>query len=136
MMGAGIAYVAALAGIEVVLVDRDQAAADKGKADAASILEKGVKRRKVTPETQAEVLARITPTPDYAALAGCDLVVEAVFEDPAIKAEATAKAEAAPPGRGDLRHQHLDAADQRPRQGQPLGRSSSSASTSSRPSTR
>jgi 3-hydroxyacyl-CoA dehydrogenase / enoyl-CoA hydratase / 3-hydroxybutyryl-CoA epimerase len=94
MMGAGIGYVAALAGIEVVLIDRDQEAADKGRAHAEAILDTGIKRKKVTPEKKAEVLARITATPDYAALAGCDLVVEAVFEDPAVKAEATAKAEA------------------------------------------
>ncbi len=94
MMGAGIAYVAALAGIEVILVDRDQAAADKGKAHVADLLEEGVKRKKSTPEKAAEVQSKITATPDYAVLKGCDLVVEAVFEDPAIKAEATAKAEA------------------------------------------
>ncbi len=94
MMGAGIGYVAALAGIEVVLIDRDQEAADKGRAHAEAILDTGIKRKKVTPEKKAEILARITATPDYAALAGCDLVVEAVFEDPAVKAEATAKAEA------------------------------------------
>ena len=83
MMGAGIAYVAAQAGIEVVLIDRDQEAADKGKAHAAGILDEGVKRKTTTPEKRDEVLGRITATPDYAALAGCDLVVEAVFEDPA-----------------------------------------------------
>jgi 3-hydroxyacyl-CoA dehydrogenase / enoyl-CoA hydratase / 3-hydroxybutyryl-CoA epimerase len=94
MMGAGIAYVAAQAGIEVVLIDRDQQAADRGKAHAASILDEGIKRRKVTEAAKAETLARITATPDYAALAGCDLVIEAVFEDPHVKAEATRAAEA------------------------------------------
>jgi 3-hydroxyacyl-CoA dehydrogenase / enoyl-CoA hydratase / 3-hydroxybutyryl-CoA epimerase len=94
MMGAGIAYVAAMVGIEVVLIDRDQEAADRGRAQAEGILDEGVKRRKTTPERKAEVLARIAATPDYAALDGCDLVVEAVFEDPGVKAEATAKAEA------------------------------------------
>ncbi len=97
MMGAGIGYVAAQAGIEVVLIDRDQAAADKGKAHAEALLETAVKRKRTTPEQAAAVLARITATPDYAALAGCDLVVEAVFEDPAVKAEATRRAEAALP---------------------------------------
>lgn len=59
-------------------------------------MEKGVQRRKVTPEKKAETLARITPSTDYAALGGCDLVVEAVFfEDPKVKAEVTAKIEAA-----------------------------------------
>ena len=94
MMGAGIATVAAQAGIEVVLIDRDQEAADRGKAHAAAYFDDGVKRKKTTPEARDATLARITATPDYAALAGADLVIEAVFEDPAVKAEATAKAEA------------------------------------------
>ncbi len=93
MMGSGIAYVAAQAGIEVVLIDRDQEAADRGKAQVASILDDGLKRRKVTEDKKAETLARITATPDYGALAGCDLVIEAVFEDPGVKAEATRVAE-------------------------------------------
>jgi 3-hydroxyacyl-CoA dehydrogenase / enoyl-CoA hydratase / 3-hydroxybutyryl-CoA epimerase len=95
MMGAGIAYVSANAGIDVVLIDATQEAAEKGKAHAADILEKGVQRRKVTPEKKAEVLARITATTDYAALADCDLIVEAVFEDPKVKADVTRKVEQA-----------------------------------------
>ncbi|MES2548180.1 MAG: FAD-dependent oxidoreductase [Pseudomonadota bacterium] len=95
MMGAGIAYVAANAGIEVVLIDAAQDAADRGKAHAEGILDKGMKRGKVTAEKKADVLGRITATTDYAALSGVDLVVEAVFEDPKIKAEVTAKVEAA-----------------------------------------
>ncbi len=95
MMGAGIAYVSANAGIEVVLIDATQEAADRGKAHSENLLEKGVKRGKVTADRKAEVLGRITATTDYAALAGCDLVVEAVFEDPAVKAEVTARVEAA-----------------------------------------
>ncbi len=95
MMGAGIAYVAANAGIEVVLIDSTQEAADRGRAHSEGILDKGMKRGKVTADRKAEVLARITATTDYAALAGVDLVVEAVFEDPAIKAQVTAKVEAA-----------------------------------------
>ncbi|WP_444454379.1 3-hydroxyacyl-CoA dehydrogenase NAD-binding domain-containing protein [Rhodobacter capsulatus] len=94
MMGAGIAYVAANAGIEVVLIDSTQEAADRGKSYSTGILDKGIQRRKVTEAKKAEVLGRITATTDYAALAGCDLVVEAVFEDPKVKAEVTAKAEA------------------------------------------
>ncbi|NYS23490.1 enoyl-CoA hydratase/isomerase family protein [Rhodobacteraceae bacterium 2376] len=97
MMGAGIAYVAANAGIEVVLIDAQQEAAEKGKAHAEGILDKGMKRGKVSEAKKAEVLGRITPTTDYSALEGCDLVVEAVFEDPKIKAEVTAKAEAVLP---------------------------------------
>ena len=94
MMGAGIAYVSANAGIEVVLLDVRQEAAEKGKAHAAEILDKGIKRKKVTPEKKEEVLSRITPTTDYQALAGCDLIVEAVFEDPGIKAEVTRQVDA------------------------------------------
>lgn len=94
MMGAGIATVAAEAGIEVVLVDRDQEAADRGRAHAAAWFEEGVKRKKTTPEGRDAALGRIAATPDFAALAGCDLVIEAVFEDPAVKAEATEAAEA------------------------------------------
>ncbi|MHA3913229.1 3-hydroxyacyl-CoA dehydrogenase NAD-binding domain-containing protein [Halovulum sp. GXIMD14793] len=94
MMGAGIAYVSAMAGIEVVLMDRDQEAADRGKETVAGILNEGVKRKKTTPEKRDEVLARVTATPDYSALQGADLIVEAVFEDPGIKAEVTKLAEA------------------------------------------
>jgi 3-hydroxyacyl-CoA dehydrogenase/enoyl-CoA hydratase/3-hydroxybutyryl-CoA epimerase len=95
MMGAGIAHVAANAGIEVVLIDATQAAAERGRAHSESLLDKGVKRGKVTAAKKAEVLGRILATTDYAALADCDLIVEAVFEDPAVKAEVTAKVEAA-----------------------------------------
>lgn len=89
MMGAGIAYVSAIAGIEVVLLDQKQEAADKGKSYSEDILDKGIQRKKVTPEKKADVLGRIHATTDYADLAGCDLIVEAVFEDPAIKATVT-----------------------------------------------
>ena len=95
MMGAGIALVSAQAGIEVVLIDAAQDAADRGKAYAETYLDKGMKRGKVTADKKAAILGQITATTDYAALAGCDLVVEAVFEDPAVKAEVTAKVEAA-----------------------------------------
>jgi 3-hydroxyacyl-CoA dehydrogenase/enoyl-CoA hydratase/3-hydroxybutyryl-CoA epimerase len=94
MMGAGIAYVSANAGIEVVLIDAAQEAADRGKAYSEGLLDKGMQRKKVTAEKKAEVLGRILATTEYAALAGCDLIVEAVFEDPKIKAEVTAKVEA------------------------------------------
>ncbi|MCB2104003.1 MAG: enoyl-CoA hydratase/isomerase family protein [Rhodobacteraceae bacterium] len=97
MMGAGIAHVAASAGIEVVLIDATQEAADRGKAHSEGLLDKGMKRGKVTAAKKAEVLARITATADYAALSGADLVVEAVFEDPKVKAEVTARAEAVLP---------------------------------------
>ena len=94
MMGAGIAYVSANAGIEVVLIDQAQDAADKGKAYSEGILDKGMQRKKVTQEKKDEVLGRITATTDLAALKGCDLIVEAVFEDPGVKAEMTRKVEA------------------------------------------
>ncbi len=94
MMGAGIALVSAMAGIEVVLIDQSQEAADRGKAYSADYMDKGIKRGKATPEKKEEVLARITATTDYAALEGADLVIEAVFEDPAIKAEVVKKVEA------------------------------------------
>jgi len=97
MMGAGIAYVSANAGIEVVLIDSTIEAAERGKAYSTGLLDKGISRKKVTEEKKAEVLARITATTDYAALAGCDLVVEAVFEDPSVKAGVTAQAEAVIP---------------------------------------
>ncbi len=85
MMGAGIAYSNARAGIEVVLKDVTQEAADKGKAYSAKILAKAVSRGKLTQEKADEVLARITPTADPADVAGVDLVVEAVFESPELK---------------------------------------------------
>ena len=97
MMGAGIAYVSANAGIEVVLIDAAQDAADRGKAYSEGLLDKGVSRKKVTEEKKAQVLGRINATTDYAALEGCDLIVEAVFEDVGIKADVTKKAEAVIP---------------------------------------
>ena len=97
MMGAGIAYVSAMAGIEVVLIDAAQDSADKGKAYSETLLDKAISRKKSTEEKKAEVLGRITATTDYAALEGCDLIVEAVFEDPSVKAEVTKKAEAVIP---------------------------------------
>ncbi len=93
MMGAGIALVSALAGIEVVLLDQSQEAAERGKAYSESYMDKGIKRGKATPEKKEAVLGQITATTDYAALKGCDLIIEAVFEDPAIKAEVTQKVE-------------------------------------------
>jgi len=94
MMGAGIAYVAANAGIEVVLIDQTDTAAAKGKGHSEALLDKGVQRKSVTPEKKAEVLERITATADLAALGGADLIVEAVFEDPDVKAEMTRRVEA------------------------------------------
>ncbi|MBW8907568.1 MAG: enoyl-CoA hydratase/isomerase family protein [Mesorhizobium sp.] len=93
-MGAGIAYVTAKAGIPVVLLDRDLESAQKGKAHSDSLVSDQVKKGRAKPEDRDKLLSLITPTADYADLAGCDLVVEAVFEDSAVKKEATEKAEA------------------------------------------
>ncbi|RWM54261.1 3-hydroxyacyl-CoA dehydrogenase NAD-binding domain-containing protein [Mesorhizobium sp.] len=93
-MGAGIAYVTAKAGIPVVLLDRDMEAAAKGKAHSDSLISDQVRKGRAKPEDKDRLLSLITPTADYADLAGCDLVVEAVFEDSGVKKDATEKAEA------------------------------------------
>ncbi|WP_308282758.1 3-hydroxyacyl-CoA dehydrogenase NAD-binding domain-containing protein [Pseudonocardia nigra] len=85
MMGAGIAYTCALSGWEVVLKDVSLEAAQKGKAYSEALVAKGVKRGKTTQEKGDALLARITPTADYADLAGCDIVIEAVFESVELK---------------------------------------------------
>jgi 3-hydroxyacyl-CoA dehydrogenase/enoyl-CoA hydratase/3-hydroxybutyryl-CoA epimerase len=94
-MGAGIAYVSAQAGIDVVLIDRDQDAADKGKAHSQKLISDQINRGRATSADRDALLAHITATPDYAALADCDLVIEAVFEDRTVKEEVIAKAQAA-----------------------------------------
>ncbi|RWC32910.1 MAG: 3-hydroxyacyl-CoA dehydrogenase [Mesorhizobium sp.] len=93
-MGAGIAYVTAKAGIPVVLLDRDMEAAAKGKAHSDGLISDQVRKGRAKPEDKDRLLSLITPTADYADLAGCDLVVEAVFEDSGVKKDATEKAEA------------------------------------------
>ena len=97
MMGSGIAYVAALAGIDVVLLDTSLEAAERGKGYSRSLLDKAIGRGKTTPEQADALLARIRPTAGYLDLEGSDLVIEAVFEQRALKAEVTARAEAAMP---------------------------------------
>lgn len=92
-MGAGIAYVSAMAGIEVVLLDRDQESAEKGKQFTIDEQAKRVKRGKTTQEKADTIAARIHPGVDYSALQDVDLVVEAVFEDSALKAKITKMAE-------------------------------------------
>ena len=94
-MGASIAYVSARAGIDVVLIDRDQESADKGKAVSAKIIGDEIMKGRAKSAERDALLARITTTPDYAQLAGCELVIEAVFEDRQVKAEAIRKASAA-----------------------------------------
>ncbi|PLP59118.1 3-hydroxyacyl-CoA dehydrogenase [Mesorhizobium loti] len=93
-MGAGIAYVTAKAGIPVVLLDRDLPSAEKGKAHSDTLISEQVKKGRAKPEEKEKLLSLITPTADYADLTGCDLVIEAVFEDSEVKKGATEKAEA------------------------------------------
>ena len=93
-MGAGIAYVAANAGLEVVLIDRDQESADKGKAYSDKVISSEIAKGRAKTADKEALLARIKPTADYAQLRGCDFVIEAVFEDRAVKEEATKKAQA------------------------------------------
>lgn len=97
MMGAGIAYVAAKAGIEVVLKDISEENAQKGKAYSEGLEAKALKRGKTTEEKSAALLGRITPTADYADLADVDLVIEAVFENTELKHKVFAEIEAAVP---------------------------------------
>jgi 3-hydroxyacyl-CoA dehydrogenase/enoyl-CoA hydratase/3-hydroxybutyryl-CoA epimerase len=91
-MGAGIGYVTAAAGIDVVLIDRDQETADRGKAHSAKLIGDQINRGRATPAERDALMAHITATADYAALADCDLLIEAVFEDRKVKAETYAKA--------------------------------------------
>ncbi|HEU0087782.1 MAG TPA: 3-hydroxyacyl-CoA dehydrogenase NAD-binding domain-containing protein [Pseudonocardiaceae bacterium] len=93
MMGAGIAYSCARAGMAVVLKDVSTEAAEKGKNYSVGLLDKAVSRGRSTPEQRDALLARITPTADPVDLAGCDLVIEAVFEDPALKKQVFAEIE-------------------------------------------
>ncbi|HEX2726268.1 MAG TPA: 3-hydroxyacyl-CoA dehydrogenase NAD-binding domain-containing protein [Beijerinckiaceae bacterium] len=93
-MGAGIAYVTANAGIDVVLIDQSVEAAEKGKAHSHKLVTDQIMKGRAKTADRDALLARITPSADYGDLKGCDLIVEAVFEDPKVKAEAIAKAEA------------------------------------------
>jgi 3-hydroxyacyl-CoA dehydrogenase/enoyl-CoA hydratase/3-hydroxybutyryl-CoA epimerase len=91
MMGSGIAYVSAAAGVDVMLLDTELPVAQKGKGYSAKVLERQVQRGQRTALQADAILAHIIPTADYAALEGCELVIEAVFEDARIKAEVTRK---------------------------------------------
>ncbi len=86
-MGGGIAYVSALAGLEVVLIDRDPETAEKGKAHSQKLMTDQVNRGRATTADREAVLSRIKPTADFVELKDCDLVVEAVFEDRKVKEE-------------------------------------------------
>ena len=94
LMGGGIAYVSALAGLDVLLIDRDQESADKGKAYSDKLMSSQIAKGRAKTADKEALLARITPTADYGELRGCDLIIEAVFEDRAVKEEATKKAQA------------------------------------------
>lgn len=94
-MGASIAYVSALNGLEVVLLDRDVEAAEKGKAHSHTLMSGQIAKGRAKTAERDALLQKITPSADYADLAGCDLVIEAVFEDRAVKADAMKKADAA-----------------------------------------
>jgi 3-hydroxyacyl-CoA dehydrogenase / enoyl-CoA hydratase / 3-hydroxybutyryl-CoA epimerase len=93
LMGAGIAYVSANAGLDVVLIDRDQESADKGKAYSDKLMSSQIAKGRAKTADKEALLAHIRPTADYAALKGCDLIIEAVFEDRAVKEEVTKKAQ-------------------------------------------
>jgi len=92
-MGASVGYVSARAGIEVVLIDRDQASADKGKGHAQAVIDDLIKKGRAKEGDRDAILSRITATADYGVLKDCDLVIEAVFEDRKVKAETYAKAQ-------------------------------------------
>ena len=93
LMGHGISYVAALSGIEVVMTDAKIENAKKGLGRIKSILEAGIKKGLISQDKMSEVLYRITATDDYDKLDGCDLIIEAVFEDRDLKGKVTGVAE-------------------------------------------
>ncbi|MGA7005163.1 MAG: 3-hydroxyacyl-CoA dehydrogenase NAD-binding domain-containing protein [Pseudolabrys sp.] len=93
-MGAGIAQVTAAVGLQVVLIDRDQETADKGKAALHKALSDRVMKGRMKGPERDELLARISPSADYGALKDCDLVIEAVFEDRKVKSDVIAKIQA------------------------------------------
>jgi 3-hydroxyacyl-CoA dehydrogenase/enoyl-CoA hydratase/3-hydroxybutyryl-CoA epimerase len=92
-MGASIGYVTAQAGIDVVLIDQDQASAERGKAVSDKLISEQVSRGRASAADRDALLGRITTTADYAALKDCDLVIEAVFERRDVKAQAVKKAQ-------------------------------------------
>ncbi|MBK9450178.1 MAG: enoyl-CoA hydratase/isomerase family protein [Bacteroidetes bacterium] len=94
MMGAGIAYASAKVGISSVLKDTSMESADKGKDYSRKLLAGLVEKGRSTPEKSDKILSKIHPTGDASDLKDCDLIVEAVFEDRALKARVTQEAEA------------------------------------------
>jgi 3-hydroxyacyl-CoA dehydrogenase/enoyl-CoA hydratase/3-hydroxybutyryl-CoA epimerase len=95
MMGAGLAHVCSLAGLDTVLLDVSQEAAEKGKAYGAKLLDGQVAKGRLDAAQRDQTLARVKTTTDMAELGGCSIVIEAVFEDRAVKADVTRRAEAA-----------------------------------------
>ena len=94
MMGAGIAYVSAKAGMDVVLKDVTVEGAEKGKAYSTTLLDKAIAKKRSTPEKKEALLAKITPTDDPNAVEGSDLIIEAVFENVELKDKVTKETEA------------------------------------------
>lgn len=93
MMGAGIAYSTAIKGIQVVLKDVSLENAEKGKAYSQKLLDKRVSQGRMTAEKRDQILGLIQPTADASDLQGCDLIIEAVFENQELKAKVTQEAE-------------------------------------------
>ena len=93
-MGAGVGYVCALKGLEVVLIDRDGEAAERGRATIDRLISSSVSKGRATAADREALLSRVNATADYAALEGCDLVIEAVFEERGVKADVTKRAQA------------------------------------------
>ncbi len=94
MMGAGIAYVSAKAGMDVVLKDVSLEGAEKGKSYSTGLLDKAIAKKRSTPEKKEALLAKITPTDDPNAVEGSDLIIEAVFENVDLKDRVTKETEA------------------------------------------
>jgi 3-hydroxyacyl-CoA dehydrogenase/enoyl-CoA hydratase/3-hydroxybutyryl-CoA epimerase len=92
-MGASVGYVSARAGIDVVLIDRDQESADKGKGHASAVIDDLIKKGRAKESDRDAIMGRISATADYNVLKDCDLVIEAVFEDRKVKADTYAKAQ-------------------------------------------
>src|SRR5580698_4713830 len=92
-MGASVGYVSARAGIDVVLIDRDQESADKGRGHAQSVIDDLIKKGRAKESDREGIMSRISATADYNVLKDCDLIIEAVFEDRKVKAETYAKAQ-------------------------------------------
>jgi 3-hydroxyacyl-CoA dehydrogenase / enoyl-CoA hydratase / 3-hydroxybutyryl-CoA epimerase len=92
-MGASVGYVSARAGLDVVLIDRDQESADKGKAHAKSVIDGLIAKGRAKQDEGDAIMSRISATADYAVLKDCDLVIEAVFEDRKVKADTFTKAQ-------------------------------------------